>query len=577
MGDLPHRVPHDPRYFTADVHITPDGRARIGPHTYTPEQYGDLLRRHGWDGRTPIRLIGCDAAANDFAHRLSRHTGADVLAPTKPAWTDTRGRVYTSDAEIGPDGNRQPRIPPNGQWHTHRPDGTTTRTGDDGFAPGTHHTDKHDLTQHDARDRAALPGERQTPTHQDIDWREPHYTRTEPRTVNPGEPFYDPPRHTPKLEPETRYRITDSTGRQTTIYTDASTPPKITHVDAHTPNTRTGTPANPMANPDASLTLPEANYRVHAGGEPFTFRTDPDGRPHFDVDDFGMPDDPKYRPPDGDNYERIVNWDPSQGPFSNRTDLEPDRRYDVYRLDSGGNPVWHGTFHTSPERTPDGGSQFTHIDTWTDKNPELGDRHTMRQHDVGRTDGLPLAETRIRVDDRVFHTDSHGNAAVSFQPDYAASNKAPRDGVVQGRTGNAGEYDYPGTKYRGGHTQDHVSNSVNEAVGVVPQLYRENNLLKPSTDPLSPYHDSWRQMEIDRKAAHDAGIPIERVRVWPTEPSTGRTPDRLYVVEQRVDPTTGRPVVHYRSFDNVPPGTPGSTSSPPAAAGTGGGTPAGQV
>ncbi|MFD0205306.1 hypothetical protein ACFVG9_31510 [Saccharothrix carnea] len=157
MGDLPHRVPPDPRYFTADVHVTPDGRARIGNHTYTPEQYGDLLRRNGWDGKTPIRLIGCDAGTNDFANRLSRHTGADVLAPTKPAWTDTNGRVYTSDAEIGPDGNRQPKIPPNGEWHTHRPDGTTSRTGDDGYAPNT--PDSH-RTDHTDADGAADRGRR---------------------------------------------------------------------------------------------------------------------------------------------------------------------------------------------------------------------------------------------------------------------------------------------------------------------------------------------------------------------------------------------------------------------------------
>ncbi|GGP50650.1 hypothetical protein GCM10010185_23700 [Saccharothrix coeruleofusca] len=153
MGDLPQRVPHDPRYFTADVHITPDGRARIGNHTYSPEEYGDLLRRNGWDGRTPIRLIGCDAGSNDFANRLSRHTNADVLAPTKPAWTDSNGRVYTSDAEIGPDGTRRPKIPPNGEWETHRPDGTRTKAGEDGFVPGTHDKDKSDLDPSDARDR----------------------------------------------------------------------------------------------------------------------------------------------------------------------------------------------------------------------------------------------------------------------------------------------------------------------------------------------------------------------------------------------------------------------------------------
>ncbi|KOX13535.1 hypothetical protein ADK67_44055 [Saccharothrix sp. NRRL B-16348] len=156
LGDLPHRVPADPRYFTADVHVTPDGRARIGDHTYTPEQYGDLLRRNGWDGKTPIRLIGCDAASNNFADRLSRHTGADILAPTKPAWTDANGRVYTSDAEIGPDGSRQPKIPPNGEWHTHSPDGTTTRVGDDGYVPATRDADKTDHTTPDgARDRTA--------------------------------------------------------------------------------------------------------------------------------------------------------------------------------------------------------------------------------------------------------------------------------------------------------------------------------------------------------------------------------------------------------------------------------------
>jgi len=154
MGDLPSRVPNDPRYFTADVHITPDGRARIGNHTYSPEEYGDLLRRSGWDGRTPIRLIGCDAGSNDFAKRLAAHTDAPVLAPTKPAWTDSQGRVYTSDAEVDAHGNRTPRIPPNGEWETHQPDGTRVKSSDDGFAPGTHDADKTDLDPSDARDRA---------------------------------------------------------------------------------------------------------------------------------------------------------------------------------------------------------------------------------------------------------------------------------------------------------------------------------------------------------------------------------------------------------------------------------------
>jgi hypothetical protein len=154
MGDLPHRVPDDPRFFTADVHVTPDGRARIGGRDYTPEQYAELLRRSGYDGSRPVRLIGCDAGSNDFARRLSRELDAPVVAPNKPAWTDTRGRVYSSDTEIGPDGTRRPKIPPTGQWDTHHPDGTRTPAGDDGYAPGTRDTDRTDHTDTDgARDR----------------------------------------------------------------------------------------------------------------------------------------------------------------------------------------------------------------------------------------------------------------------------------------------------------------------------------------------------------------------------------------------------------------------------------------
>ncbi|TWP46226.1 hypothetical protein FKR81_36410 [Lentzea tibetensis] len=153
MGDLPHRVPNDPRFFTADVHITPDGRARIGGHDYTPAEYADMLRRSGYDGSKPVRLIGCDAASNDFAQQLSRHLDAPVVAPTKPAWTDANGRVFTSDVDITPDGTRQPKIPPNGEWETHHPDGSKTKASDDGYAPGS---DKN-TDGADAKDRGDEP------------------------------------------------------------------------------------------------------------------------------------------------------------------------------------------------------------------------------------------------------------------------------------------------------------------------------------------------------------------------------------------------------------------------------------
>ncbi len=154
MGDLPHRVQPDPNgRYTVDVHVTPDGHARIGNRLYTPEQFADILRRNtDYDGR-PIRLIGCDASSNDFAHRLSRELDTEVLAPTKPAWTDSRGRVFSSDYEIGPDGYLRPRIPPDGGWNTHHPDGTTHRAADDGFAPNTHHGDPHDVDADSARHR----------------------------------------------------------------------------------------------------------------------------------------------------------------------------------------------------------------------------------------------------------------------------------------------------------------------------------------------------------------------------------------------------------------------------------------
>jgi len=165
MGDLPSRVPPDHRYFTADAHVTPDGHIKIGDHLYTPEEFGDMLRAHGWDGEKPIRLIGCGASENGAAGRLADHLDTDVLAPTEKAWTDEKGRVYSSSSEPGLDGNRRPRIPPDGEWETSHPDGTKTRASEDGFVPGSGMEDKHGLTGDDASPRAAQPGDREQPTH----------------------------------------------------------------------------------------------------------------------------------------------------------------------------------------------------------------------------------------------------------------------------------------------------------------------------------------------------------------------------------------------------------------------------
>src|SRR5690606_18621777 len=123
--------------------ITPDGLARIGNHTLTPQQYAELLRRTGWDGVTPIRLIGCDASTNGFAQQLARELGVDVLAPTHAAWTDTNGNVFSATPITNPDGTRTPRIPPDGQWQTHHPNGTTTPAGPNPNPPGTSRPDNY--------------------------------------------------------------------------------------------------------------------------------------------------------------------------------------------------------------------------------------------------------------------------------------------------------------------------------------------------------------------------------------------------------------------------------------------------
>ncbi|MEU7787878.1 hypothetical protein [Amycolatopsis sp. NPDC049159] len=178
LGDLPHRVPPDPHgRHTVDVHITPDGRARIGDHHYTPKEFAEVLRRNAdYDGG-PIRLIGCDASSNAFAHGLARELDTEVLAPTKPAWTDSHGRVFSSDFEIGPDGRMRPRIPPDGEWNTHHPDGTT-HPASDGFAPDTH----HDVDADSARHR----GNGEAPD----DWRDRPGPNGKPHSENIKNPKY---------------------------------------------------------------------------------------------------------------------------------------------------------------------------------------------------------------------------------------------------------------------------------------------------------------------------------------------------------------------------------------------------
>ncbi|WP_280266759.1 hypothetical protein [Nocardia wallacei] len=470
MGDLPHRVPRDEGRFTADVHVTPDGHARIGNHRYTPEEYGNLLRNHGWDGKSPIRLIGCDAATNGFAARLATHLGVDVLAPTKSAWTDGRGRVYSSTPEIGPDGNRRPRIPPDGEWQTHRPNGTTTKVGDDGFVPGTRDADKQGLTPDDAAERARpVDPVRDDPDRDGT----PQQRETWDPPVRPdGTPLPEVPltvgrdvrvldfKGREPLQPNSRMRVTDTDGNlRGVFYTDANR--NVTHVETAVPNV--GLSRDPIAapvNPDTARPAPGVKYNVSTGPnlrhifmgpepthDPLPAGREPDATappPHDSslpsreptheppqrFDEFNRGDVPPavdWNPPGDHNglyrtAEPVRNYDPAtSGPFSLSEPREPHTRYDVY--DTRGD--WHGTFYT------DARGNFSHIHTWSGNrdhgfNPELGTGATWDSglqvprpnttYAVGPRylDGFDAREPR-----QLYRTDEHGDTvAASIRPHY---------------------------------------------------------------------------------------------------------------------------------------------------------------
>ncbi len=378
MGDLPQRVAPDPEgRYSVDVHITPDGLARIGEHTYTPEQFADVLRHNGDYNGEPIRLIGCDAGSNDFARRLAHDLGAPVMAPDKPAWTDSAGRVFSSDSHVGPDGKLKPEIPPNGEWTTHNPDDTTSKASDDGFAPGTKDEDKRDGDGEDARHRGdedpadgrtdRPPGHpndttehhsgpltpreeryqeparseyRQNPQHQvRFDPPEVPPNRVHDRVVEPGRPFVG----SEGLEPNSRYNVIENrTGpdgepvRRGTFYTGPDG--KVTHADTYSPNLREDHPDH-VPNPDAQHPQPDAKYRVEVGGHHQIFSVGEDGRPqnavHFD------PPEPhqtiEVRP---DQPSDLIPPHPHK-PFRPGR-LEPNTKYEV--TDSAGN--YRGAYYT---------------------------------------------------------------------------------------------------------------------------------------------------------------------------------------------------------------------------------------
>jgi hypothetical protein len=384
MGDLPHRVKPDPDgRYTVDVHVTPDGKARIGNREYTPEEFAEILRRNGdYDGR-PIRLIGCDASSNGFAERLSRELDTEVMAPNKRAWTDSNGNVFSSDHEIGPDGKPRPKIPPNGEWSTHSPDGSTSRTGDDGFTPDTPDGNKRDVDVDSSHSRGDGPDgdPDSTPSRDRTD--EPDWRRQErelsdkdlltERRRNPAGGEFNPPSHPGKtadvggpngdgkvrpprrderfptdqeLDANTAYKVYDEDGRlRGTYHTDDNG--KVTHIETTHPNepprrfnsdTRQWED-NPGYHPNFDVATPHPNvtYRVEIDGNHQVFHTDGDGIPRASVE--------FHRPPC--NKTETIGWDDPKAPPSSRSfarggPYEPYTRYEVH--DRAG--VHRGTFYT---------------------------------------------------------------------------------------------------------------------------------------------------------------------------------------------------------------------------------------
>lgn len=132
-------VAPDPHRYTVDVHGSADN-VRVGNTKLTPKDLADILRASGdWDGKQPIRLLSCQTGtkADGFAAQLSKELGVEVVAPTKDAWVDDMGNVFASSTHYDPKrGGDSPGWPPNGDWATFKPDGTSSKQ-ERSTAPGT--------------------------------------------------------------------------------------------------------------------------------------------------------------------------------------------------------------------------------------------------------------------------------------------------------------------------------------------------------------------------------------------------------------------------------------------------------
>lgn len=398
MRDLAQRVHTDPSHYVMDGHGNAEGM-RFGDRTLGARDVADIIRSDpNWNGRD-VLLVSCETGAHPeaFAARLSDELGVPVTAPDRPAWTDNQGRIYSSSSEHVTDGRASPTWPPDGGWHTYRPDGSAVASGHDGFPPhhagedvphGPDHDGRSDHAHHAASrgddttpdhepgEHTGTPGahsDEETPVHAihpESPFAEPfdppmdgpvvHLAADDPRVV-PDEPFG----HRTDLEPGTRYEVE---GRGT-FWTDQNG--HVRYVDAEIPNTRHG------QNPDVHHPLPKAQYRVRTDHGELTFSTDKNGYPpaaalyepptHILANPGSSPREVPTvtvgAHPDADGS--IPPPRPGEG-FAHRTDLAPNTRYEVY--DTNGNHV--GTYTTDGEGHPrwadtDSGRQYR-------QHPELG-------------------------------------------------------------------------------------------------------------------------------------------------------------------------------------------------------------
>ncbi|MFC4003900.1 hypothetical protein ACFS2C_14440 [Prauserella oleivorans] len=478
LGDLPHRVRPDPDgRYTVDVHVTPDGHARIGGHRYTPEEFADILRRNGdYDGR-PIRLIGCDAGSNDFARRLARELDTEVLAPNKPAWTDSNGRVFSSDYEIGPDGKVRPKIPPNGEWDVHRPDGSTAGAGDHGFTPGTAGSDKDDLDADDARARGDDNGADDTDdTDTDTDAEDsgnPASGRTTSFDTDDWDEF-----ELDEADPRFDERFVDF-DRPGLGRSDAENP-------YHRPNETNGPPGK---SPEETVMVEDA------------------GRDHTPAGQHATPETIRRVP---EYLERFLEGHPPK--------LRPHTEYPVVHTKDG-HEVSRTRFYTDEN----GDIRWVELTPGTGPMPDGSGKKAPPNPDF---DYPLLPETKYRVDnfndpDKKwdFETDERGlTKYMTGEPEYRASNPMYRDEggdyTAQGRAGEEGRQayrndpDHSDVHWAGGHF------GANEAGGppgygnMHPQMRASNSGNNKDGWVAS---ETWRTLErqlkkVDAMAGHDVEL-----------------------------------------------------------------------